>query len=386
MVYAMKCSIRMFVLGLLVPVACSDEATDARTCTDPDVPQSPRPDVPLLRQTDHLDIYSEGFVCAGTALELERHVDFVSSQFAIELRDHIPVYLFEHRPEQCPQWAAGCALSDGAVFTTPHVIHHELGHSAVCQLRIHARPLVMEGLAVMFDPSPETYRMDEDERLLDLIEQPVRGLNYGNAGHFVRWLYERESAEKLAELYGRSFDSTSTIEAIEDIYGASLEHLESEYFANAPYQWSPFRQCADIPRVQRDDDGIWRHSSIIDCDSESTMGPYTTGNSQSLFYGSGWNLMYQSFTFTIEEEIELDYDFQGDIEQVSLWRCGDEHPSSDDNEVFAESSLWPKDWVGNQSRPRLSPGTWRADVLVMHGPAAPIGLSFWEAPAELPSP
>jgi hypothetical protein len=385
MVYAMKCSIRVFVLCLLVPIACAEEATDARTCSDPDVPRSPRPDVPLRRQTEHLDIYSEGFVCAGMAVEFERHIGFVSSQFGIELRNHIPVYLYENRPEQCRQGSAGCVAADGAVFTTPDVTQRDLGHSVACELRSNAAPAIAMGFAVMFEPTPETYRLGESKRFADLIE-PAKTLSYANAGHFVRWLYERDGAESLAELYGRSGDSTSTIAAIEDIYGASLEQLESEYFANAPYQWSPFRQCADIPHVQRDDDGVWRHSSIIDCESESTMGPYTSSDSLSSFFTSEWNVMYQSFTFTLENELELDYDFQGDIERVLLWRCGDEHPSSDDHDVFAHTWVTPKDWIGNQSHPQLSPGTWRADILVAHGPAAPIGLSFWESPGEPPSP
>jgi hypothetical protein len=386
MVYAMKCSICGLMLFLLVPIGCAEEATDARTCTDRNMPRSPRPDVPLRRQTEHLDIYSDGFLCAGMAVEFERHVGFVSSQFGIELRDHIPVYLFEHGPEQCREGLSGCVLPDGAVFTRPHSIHHELGHSAACELRASARPVLAEGVAVMFDPNPETYRMGEDERFLELIEQPGSELSYANAGHFVRWLYERDGAEGLAELYARSGDSTSTIAAIEELYGASLEQLESEYFASAPYQWSPFRQCADIPHVQRDDDGVWRHSSIIDCESESTMGPYTSSDELSSFFTSEWNLMYQSFTFTLEEELELDYDFQGDIERVMLWRCGDEHPSSGDNDVFAHTWMTPKDWIGNQNYPQLSPGTWRADILVAHGPAAPIGVAFWESPGEPPSP
>jgi hypothetical protein len=387
MVYVMNCSIRVFVLCLLVPIGCAEETTHAPTCTDPNVPRSPRPDVPLRRQTEHLDIYSEGFVCAGMAVELERHVEFASSQFGIDLREHIPVYLFEDRPEPCGGRLDGCVAADGAVFTTPHSTYHQLGHSAVCELRANARPALAEGVAVMFEPTPETHRMGHDEGWLELIEQPTRDLSDANAGHFVRWLYERDGAESVAELYGRSGDSTSTIAALEEIFGASLEQLESEYFASAPYAWSPFRQCADIPHVQRDDDGVWRHSSIIDCESESTMGPYTTPDSLSWLYPSSeWNVMVQSFTFTIEEEIALDYDFQGDIERVLLWRCGDEHPSSGDNDVFAHSWMTPKDWVGNQSRPQLRPGTWRADVLVAHGPAAPIGLSFWEDPGDPPSP
>jgi hypothetical protein len=386
MVRTMKYTLAVVLLCLLVPVGCADEAGEVPTCADPDVSRSPRPDVPLRRQTPHLDIHSEGFVCAGTAVELERHADFVSSQFDIDLRAHIPVYLYENSAEPCSS-RAGCVARDGAVFTTPYATYHQLGRSVACELRRGAWPTMLFGVAAMFEPTPETYLPSAEKGLLGLIEPANEKWSDHQSGHFVRWLYEREGGDAVAELYRRSADGASMVEAIEDIYGASLEQLETEYFADAPYRYVPFRQCSDLPHVERDDGGVWRHSSIIDCESESTMGPYMTEDFLSSFYAPAWNLMFQSFTFSVEKETPIDYDLQGDIERVLLWRCGDEHPSSsgEEQDEFVDWSLRPKDWVGNQSRPTLSPGTWRADVLVVHGPAAPIGVAMWEVPPhELP--
>jgi hypothetical protein len=371
-----RIGLHLLALCVLAPSGCADDEHDVPTCTDWDVPRSPRPDIPLRRQTEHLDIHSEAFVCAGMALEFERHIGFMAGQFELDLRTNIPVYLVESQPTQwCPDTAYGCTHSDGAVFTLPGGIEHELGHSAACELRRHVRPALAEGFAVMFQSSlASTQFFTADDDLREMLEADAKDLSYTNAGHFARWLFEREGAETFAALYRRAHGRKHTIRAIEDLYGASLDDLEAEYVADAPYAWVPFRQCADLPHVERDDDGVWRYSAMMDCENESTMGPYL----RRLDQGSPRSqLMYQSFTFDVEESVFLEYDLQGDIEQVVFERCYSEHPSTYEDVLDGVPSISDAD-TGLVYHPDLEPGTWRANVLVVHGPPEPIGVALWD--------
>jgi hypothetical protein len=361
----------LLALAVLAPSGCADD--DGPTCTDGNVPRSPRPDVPLRRQTEHLDIYAEGFVCAGTAREFERHIGFVAGQLGLDLRTNIPVYLSDGHPEQCPDSAAGCVHTDGAVFTTPNASEHELVHSAACELRRNVRPALAEGTAVMFETFLTTQYRAGYQDLHELLDaDSPEDLSYQNAGHFARWLYEREGAETFAALYRRAHGRKHTIAAIEDLYGASLDELEAEYLADAPYAWAPFRQCADLRHVEPDDNGVWRYSATMDCEDGSTMGPWlgsvAPGRSQ---------MMSVSFTFTVEEFTNLGYDLHGDIDQVLFEHCYSEHLSSlaDVHNEAPNISTGPD---GHVSLPGLVPGTWRVNVLRVHGPPEPIGVALWD--------
>jgi hypothetical protein len=366
---------RFFVFGLSLLGGC--EAEEEPSICEPFQKIEP-PDIPLVRQTEHLDIHSESFVCAGTALEMERHAQFMAEQFDIDLRSGIPVHLIHGKLEHCPDGAAGC-FSDGAIFGSPHSMHHELGHAVSCQLGNKVASILLEGFAVMFEPNPSTTIPAEGRSLAEQFEVTWKDLSYSNAGHFARWLFEREGAATFAEYYRMASGPADTREALEEVYGRSLEELEAEYLETAPYSWVPFRQCTDIPHVEHDDDGVWRHSAILDCDDESTMGPYL--DHEDLFIDE-WKMMAQSFTFTVDDEVILDYDLHGDVERVVLQRCGDEPPASAEEYWVAirETALLRKGSLGEQSHPRLSPGTWRADVLRLHGGPASVGVAIWVDP------
>jgi hypothetical protein len=379
-------ALSMSLLALLATPGCldADDPREVPTCSGADVRESDRPDVPLRRQTAHLDIHSAGFVCAGMAAELERHVGFVAAQFEIDLRPNIPVYLLEDRPEQCPSTAVSCVKAGGIVLTIPRATYHELNHSVACQLRAgNHRPALTEGLAVMFDPDPDTRILDEDDALIEMLESGSSDLRYANAGHFARWLYEREGPLAFADLYRYATDIEGTVDELEEIYAAPLDELEAEYLGDAPHAWVPFRQCADIPHLERDDDGVWRYSALMDCEDESTMGPYVRQPASYLLVRE-WDIMYQSFTFTVDEQMVLDYDLHGEVDRVLLERCGDAHPSSEDHQEFDHATMFPKDVHGNQSHPDLSPGTWRVDILRRHAAPAPVGVAFWADPDPFP--
>ena len=115
------------IAAVLLVAACV-EPSAPRTCTDNDVPVSERPDLPVERRTEHLDIYGDGVpICAGSALEYERHVSFVASQLGLsDIRTGIPIYVYaDWTPEPC-KGDGGCTKVDGVVHGNVATIPHEL--------------------------------------------------------------------------------------------------------------------------------------------------------------------------------------------------------------------------------------------------------------------
>lgn len=365
------------------------------TCVDSDIKMTRLPDVPLVRQSEHLDFYSDGFVCAGTASELERHVAFVADSMGVNLRMGIPVVLSPDAPAECEgllgpsTTISGCSKPDGTVFSTPESLYHELNHSVACQLR-SGQPRVdalIEGFAVMHDPLPWASEKSEDLHLTEMFGDSTPP--YPASGHFVRWLVEREGPETLADLYRTPSSPDELPNILEDLYGVPFVQLETEY-GSTPWKWAPFRQCADLPHVDRDPDGVWRYSGPpMNCDDESTMGPFLRERNTP---SNDWDLMYQSFTFTLggAEGIYLDYALADGIYRVKFERCLDEHvQTSDDAPPLSAGFLIPK-INGAQTFPSLCPGTWRANVLMLHdtpNTTQPTEVAIWhltDPPVELP--
>lgn len=375
---------------VVVLAACQDEQlpnNSPLTCTDPEVLDkfwTERPDYPLVRQTEHLDIYAEEpqFVCAGMADELERHVRFIGETLGIEPRQHIPYFYTWDVPEQCLGVGVGCNMNDGVSFGVAGVAYHELTHAVACQIQLYAAWPFTEGLATMFEPKALRSFVDDIYTDIDLYEllgapSPFGDPVYSYGGHFSRWLVERDGGPVFAELYlaSRENDSEQVADALEAIYGLSFDEIEAEYQSMAKYVWAPFRQCSDIPHVNRDSDGTWKYAAVMDCDSANTLGPYERGGHDGVR-----SYMYHSFTFTIDEAVRLEFNVTGtaDYDRIYLERCVD-HAST-------EEEWWMEYKPGgvifdpplNLSQPDLVPGTWRADVLARHGPPGSIEVGFHE--------
>lgn len=363
-----------------------------QTCTDPDVERTPLPDVPLVRQSEHLDFYSEAFVCAGTARDLERHVTFVAESVGVDLRKNIPVVFSADSPVQCGGKARGCAMDDGTVFTMPRAIYHELNHSVACQLRSYTRPKVnalVEGFAVMYDQSPWVSRKYENISLLEVFADSTP--SYPTSGHFFRWLLEREGPETIADVYRTPIGHEHFPGVLEDFYGLPFAQLEAEYYATSPLMWAPFRQCADLPHVEPNADGVWRYSGPpMDCDADMTMGPYL--REWLLTPGNELDLMYQSFTFSIEgdEGFYLDYMLSDGLYEVNFERCLEEHVQNPNEEPFLSLLPMIPKIDGGQTYPHICPGKWRANVLRLHSETdvtQPTEAAFWQiidSPIDLP--
>jgi hypothetical protein len=117
----------------------------------------------------------------------------------------------------------------------------------------------------------------------------------------------------------------------------------------------------------------------MDCEDSQTMGPYPRNRFVSP--AEEWEIMYQSFTFSIEEEMYLDYTLDDEVYGVDLERCPDTNaPTKDDWILFSLDVIDPK-IGGSYGIPQRHPGTWRANVLKLHGAdgvtKGPTEVTFW---------
>jgi hypothetical protein len=340
------------------------------TCVDPDIPQSKAPDFPLTYTTEHLDIFidEERFMCAGSALEFERFVSYVSERLGIVIQRRIPFYFADFVDEWCPPTARACANYDGKVFAAPRSTYHELVHGVACEARADTPHILAEGLAVSFEPHDNSSRSDP----LEFSEVEGKfSLYYSSAGHFVRWLYEQLGGVAFMDLYVHAEYESGVWVAIEDAYGTLAE---SDYLQQSPALWVPHRQCADLPLLEPTGD-TWIFESRFDCDDPSTMGPYERQNN---FLDD--DNMYQSFLIEIEEPGVYVFerpDWTDGGTAVYLERCLDEHPASEQEieDEWAEHSVWFNfQDVGLEKFEHA--GLWRVDVVREHGPPVDVWVTI----------
>ncbi len=378
-------------LALACPLAaCSDEPeAPIYTCMDAEVHehvQTPRPDYPLVWQTEHLDIYAKDdlTVCAGTAAEFERHVLFVADTLGIEPREHIPLYMSAEPPTQeCNNTSAGgCSTRDGVTFSAPTATYHELTHAVACQLRMVQTPALAEGLAEAFLPRRTGLYNYGDADLREALHADANEFTYriyDLPPHFIRWLIETRGGESVARVYriapaGYSyfakFDGEKIIAAFEDVYQTDFDTLEGDFWQTSPgFAWPPYRQCADILHVDSDQIGEWRYESTFDCNSETTFGPYERVNSSDSLSYNGGMMIHQSFTIEITKAATYEIDYEG-AERVKLERCSTEPADTiEEARMLYDRALAVEP---HNNKVDLSPGIWRLDVLRDYGDPAPV--------------
>jgi hypothetical protein len=357
------------------PEPASDEV---QTCLDPDRPRTEVPDFPLTYATEHLDIYvdEERFLCAGTALEYERFVDYVSEQLGVEIQRRIPLYFGDHAATWCSLGAgtAGCATEDGTIFAEPRASYHELTHAVACETRFPAAHMFAEGLATAFEPQENEWRTNPTE--FSDIETKF-SYYYHYAGHFVRWLHEQLGSEVFMHLYAHANYDTGIWAAIVAAYGATAE---SDYLERSPALWVPHRQCADLPLIEPVN-GVWSFESRFDCDDPSTLGPYE--RTYDFLHDQD---IYQSFLIEIDEpgtyRIERPpSELVGETE-VYIERCLDDHPGTKEEaqQEWVQRWVWynfywvePND-IGWEELPYA--GLWRVDVVRKYGPPVDMWLKI----------
>lgn len=342
-----------------------EESASPRTCLGKE--DSNRPDFPLVYETEHLDIYVDDrrFLCAGSAVEYERWVSYVAEQLDMDIQRRIPVYAMQSTTGYCSNPGA-CVTPQGTVYALPFAAYHELTHGVACEIRSGAPPLLAEGLAESFEPEPYEGSGVHPE---DFAEVHISEFNvhYADAAHFVRFLLENDSPEVFKQLYRTASRADGVWQAVEAAYG---ESIGEEYLGGAPQRWLRHRQCADLPRIEREGES-WHFEASFDCGDPQTLGPYERTDPQSVEVGR----MYQSFLIEIDEPGTYRIDRSGAPVQVLFERCAEDHLYGDeDKDDWTRSGVY---FTGQgYGLNELHPGSWRFNVLVEHGPAVEVAVTI----------
>ncbi|EDM80665.1 hypothetical protein PPSIR1_37269 [Plesiocystis pacifica SIR-1] len=256
-------------------------------------------------ETEHLQI-GTGFdypLCAGDLAAYEAQVVGLESLLSTTVDEPITVYLWEDAPSSyCGEGPQGCYSPDeNAIYTTSFALDHELVHAVVYGF---ARP------PGFFDEgSAEALR----RRRLVSVQQPdplanfeLSGgeVDYGSAGLFMRWLWERFGAEAFIAILK---DERPPLEAFEAVYGMSPESAEAMFFEELPYGYPPLTSC-EVDPLPAVDEGRWEASVRLDCGSDDVYG--------------GDGVRGTARTVTLTEAGDYAVSFEG--VSATIRRCADE--------------------------------------------------------------
>jgi hypothetical protein len=277
-------------------------------------------------------------------------------------------------------------MQDGAAYGLPTTAYHELTHAVACQLRINSTQTYTEGLAKVFEQAERGHQSHADHFDGDLAELlTAASTNNSYAGHFVRYLIEREGGPAFAAVYAasRGYPPPVGISAIssvlEDTYDVELAALATEYAADAPHAWAPLRQCADLRHVEAEN-GEWHMSGNMDCDDEATMGPYARPHGLSGTHALKY--MYQSVTFTVEAPGAFLVEIAG-ADHVQFARCAERHAQTPEEAslLFRTAVAYSIPELPTETV-ELTPGRWRADVLQAYALPGPYEIVIRSDPEE----
>lgn len=332
------------------------------------------PDIPIAYTTEHLDVHiaADRFLCAGSVVDYERHVQYVAVELGIEIQRRIPVYAMSLADAYCSNSTA-CVTGDGLVFAAQGSAYHELAHGVACEIRTGAPAILAEGLAVMFEPTPNDW-LGTPQAFAD-IHIDEFSIYYSLAGHFVRWLAAELGAEDFAELYRTANYDGGLWPDLEAAYGPSLA---SDYPMQTPFMWIPHRQCADMPLLEASADGSWLFEARFDCEDESTLGPYEKTNSEN---ANTSTQMYQSFLIDIPEPGTYRME-RSDGVWVYYQRCLDEHPTTvqEAKDAWVYQSVFFTLLDGYSLIEFEFAGIWRIDVRHEYGPPVDVWLTITPEP------
>ncbi|MBC8067333.1 MAG: hypothetical protein IAG13_03285 [Deltaproteobacteria bacterium] len=174
---------------------------------------------------------------------------------------------------------AGCYEHQSRnVFTTWAAIDHEFVHALGARIR-RTDVTFEEGLAVgltsdILDQSFE--RLPEEYVGMSRKEFNSSFGGGHTAGHFVRWLVERDGIDPLLAMrrrVGADAEADDILEEFERAFGVPLEAAQQAWVATAPVSYDGL---FDVARpVEAWDGDTITITRELDCDDASTFGPLT---------------------------------------------------------------------------------------------------------------
>lgn len=231
-------------MGILVAstmlVACSEPLPDIRYVTDK---------AEIGTDFDHT-------ICPSDLAWLDGHIEFVEDFLGAPTGERIEIYLYSDLPPQCT--LVGCYTPEGYIAANWNALDHEVVHAVVDRFADPA-PFWNEGLAESLTKRG-TYRGEQMTVTDNVSATESTEVDYATAGHFVRWLIETQGIDPVLDvLEGAS---------VEQALGGTLDELEAEHAADAPYTYPPIRDACDFTPLPAVGDGEWAESIRVTCDEE----------------------------------------------------------------------------------------------------------------------
>lgn len=207
-------------------------------------------------------------LCGGDLANLDAQVAELEQRLSTTVDEPITLYLWDNPPKgYCStEDSPGCYQSaTNTVHSTSFVLDHEIVHAVVGSFA-DPPPFFSEGAA-------EALRR---RRLVSVqppaplanFERSTPELDYGSAGLFMRWLWERYGAEPFIALLE---DSRAPLEAFEALYGLTPEAAEALFFEELPYSYPPLIDC-EHPALPEVESGRWSESLALDCSRDDVRG------------------------------------------------------------------------------------------------------------------
>ncbi len=224
----------------------------------------------------------ESVVCAGTHEYLDRYVEQLAGELALELPERVRYYWIDAADvdRRCGEGHTGCASGFESVGNEP-INHHELVHNVLHALDDHdAHWFFEEGLAELMDPTyflrNRTHQVN-DPRDWIAKQQHDHLLGYDTAGEFAAFLVHRRGFALFERLLveGDPCDGVEEVrEVFREVYGEEFDAVASSFvnervcvadgYPVVPY----FCTAPAIPWVGDQ----WRLSKSMSCEDDEVLG------------------------------------------------------------------------------------------------------------------
>lgn len=207
-------------------------------------------------------------LCAGDIAWITRTLDHIELELDASVESPIPVFMWSryvHVAERCGEGPAGC-YTNGEIHGLWQSLEHELVHAVDAPLGT-LEPLWDEGIAEAISGRTR----DGEASIGSLVGlESYRDVDYGTAGHFMRWLREENGLEGVRSLARQvPFD---------EAFGIPLDDAIEAYDQNAPWSYPDWNTC-DGELLVATEPNAWSHEIAISCEGDWSSARKSTGTS-----------------------------------------------------------------------------------------------------------
>lgn len=215
-------------------------------------------------------------LCAADTKHVDAQIDLVASRLETEPTVNLEIYILDHLegPFHVDRWCGGehflgCySPGEDRVYSIWSALDHELVHAVARNIEFPSLAW-SEGTAEML-AGKRTFKSDEVVLEPEYLERETLP-NYITVSHFARFLVETRGWAR----YNRAIRG----EPLGAVYGETPQELTDDYERTAPYSYPAMTPCPYPPLLQVED-GAWRESFVISCDSQEATQFESVGHSQ----------------------------------------------------------------------------------------------------------